>query len=81
MFIVCRIHSFIGADLTFKDPSIFLHSKLAFSKARDSISTHLTFGSVTPICTALVNLCKKSLKGSVGPYMTLVYDSVLLTGS
>ena len=59
-----------GANLTFKGPSVFLHSKLAFSKTRDSISTHLTSGSVTPICTALVNLCENSLKCSLEPYMT-----------
>ena len=42
MFIVCRIHSSIGADITFKGPNIFLLCKLAFSEARDLISTHLT---------------------------------------
>ena len=64
---MCRIHTFVGADLSFKDLSIFLHSKLPFSKVRDPISTHLASGSVTPICTDLVNLCKKSLKGTLKP--------------
>ena len=49
-----------------------------FSKASNSISTHLASGSVTPVCTDLDNLCKKSLKCSLGPCMTLVYDSVLI---
>ena len=44
VFIVCRIHSSTGADLTFKGPSIFLHSNLTFSKARDLVSTHLSSG-------------------------------------
>lgn len=52
--IVFKIHSFFGADLTIKDSSIFLHSKLAFAKFRNSNSTHLTFGVVTRVCTALV---------------------------
>ena len=76
-----KIHSSMGADLTFKGPRIFLHSKLAFSKAKDSISAHLASGSVTPNCTALVNLCKKSVKGSLWPCLTLIYDSVLFPSS
>ena len=34
-----RIHLSIGADLIFKVPSTFLHSKLALSKIKDSMST------------------------------------------
>ena len=75
MLIVCRIHSSIGSDLNFRGPSILEHFKLAFSKLRDSISTHLASESVTPICAALDKLCKKSLKGSLCPFLTLVYDS------
>ena len=31
--------------------------------------------SVIPTCTSLVNLCKKSLKGSLWPFLTIGYDS------
>ena len=78
---MCQIYSSIGADLTFKGLSIFLHSKLVFSKARDSINTHLASESVTPVFIPLVNLGKKSLKGSLWPCMILAYDSILLAGA
>lgn len=52
--IIRKNHSFIGADLSIKDLGIFLHSKLAFTKFRNSNSTHLASGVVTPVCTALV---------------------------
>lgn len=70
------MNSSFDTDLTFKDPSIFLYSKLTFSEARDSINTSLTSGSVTYIFIVLGNLCEKSLQDSLGPCMTLVYDSI-----
>ena len=61
-FILGGIYSSIVADLMFKVPGIFLHSKLAFSKARNTTSSHLASGSVTSIFMVLVNLCKLSIK-------------------
>lgn len=78
---VCRIHSFIGGDLIFKGSIISLHSKLLFSIARDSERTHLASGSTILICTALVNLFKKSLKCSLGPFITLVSDLIYFSAS
>lgn len=52
----------------------FLPSKLTVSKARDSLSTHLASRAVVPICSALVSLCKKSLKVSLWSCLTLKYD-------
>lgn len=43
--------------------------------------THIAAGSATPIYKALVNLCKKLLNFSLGPCITLEYDSITFPGS
>ena len=75
------IHSSTGAVLAFRGLITILHSELAFSEAKDLINSCLPPGSDTILLAAEVNLCKRSLKASLGTYIILVNDSVLFPDS
>ena len=77
--IVSQIHSSKGADLAFNGLIILLYCEIVFSKARESIILCLAFELGIILFTAEVNLCKKLVKVSFGPCMTLVKDSVFLS--
>ena len=64
-------------DLAFKGPIILLHRELAFSKFKDSLIVCVAseFGII--LFTVEVSLCKKSVKVSFGPCITLLNVSVL----
>ena len=51
----------MGDDLVFKSLITFLHSELAFSKAKDFINICLDTVSVIILFRAQVNLCKTKL--------------------
>ena len=56
---VFLIHSSLGADLVLMGLITLLHSELAFSKAKYSISSFLTIGSDKFLfIDKVINLCK-----------------------
>ena len=75
ILIVSHIHFSKGADLAFNGWITLLHCALAFSKARDSIIICLASEFDVILFIGEVNLCKKSVKASYAPCITLVNDS------
>jgi hypothetical protein len=66
-----------SANLAFKGIITLLHFELAFSKFKGSVSIFLVSKSDPVLVTVEINLCKKSVKASFGPYIILVNDSSL----
>ena len=67
VYINCLMNPILlGADLAFKGLSILLHCALALSKDSDPIIICLASESSTFLFTANVNMCKKSIKVSLG---------------
>lgn len=70
----------LGWSRIYKGLIILLHSRLACSKAKDSMNIFLTSGADTILFTAELNLCKKSVK-PFRPCIILLTDSDLFPDS
>lgn len=70
----------LGWSRNFKGLITLLHSGLACSKVKDSMSVFLTSGADTILFTAELNLCKKSVKPFF-PCIILLTDSDLFPDS